>query len=63
MKTILCFGDSNTWGCEPLTSLETIPRFGTDVRWGSVLRTTLGGGFLGGRGRIERPHHRLGRSG
>lgn len=55
MKTILCFGDSNTWGCRPLTSLEVIPRYGPDVRWGSVLRTTLGEGYwvveegLGGR--------------
>ncbi len=45
MKTILCFGDSNTWGCRPLTSLENIPRYGPDVRWGSVLRTTLGEGY------------------
>jgi lysophospholipase L1-like esterase len=45
MKTILCFGDSNTWGCRPLTSLENIPRYGPDVRWGSVLRTSLGEGY------------------
>ncbi len=45
MKTILCFGDSNTWGCVPLTSLENIPRYGQDVRWGSVLRTRLGEGY------------------
>lgn len=42
MKTILCFGDSNTWGARPLTRLDNIPRYGPDVRWGSVLRTTLG---------------------
>jgi lysophospholipase L1-like esterase len=45
MKTILCYGDSNTWGCQPLTSLAVIPRYGADVRWGSVLRTTLGEGY------------------
>jgi lysophospholipase L1-like esterase len=45
MKTILCFGDSNTWGCQPLTNLEVILRYGTDVRWGSVLRTRLGEGY------------------
>ena len=45
MKTILCFGDSNTWGCLPLTSLENIPRYGPDVRWGSVLRAALGEGY------------------
>jgi lysophospholipase L1-like esterase len=42
LKTILCFGDSNTWGCPPLTSLKNIPRYGPDVRWGSVLRSALG---------------------
>jgi lysophospholipase L1-like esterase len=42
MKTILCFGDSNTWGARPLTSLDNILRYGPDVRWGSVLRTALG---------------------
>ncbi len=45
MKTILCFGDSNTWGACPLTSLDNIPRYGPDVRWGSVLRTTLEEGY------------------
>jgi lysophospholipase L1-like esterase len=45
MKTILCFGDSNTWGCHPLTTLENIPRYGPDVRWGSVLRASLGEGY------------------
>jgi lysophospholipase L1-like esterase len=42
MKTILCYGDSNTWGAVPLTSLDNIGRYGPDVRWGSVLRTSLG---------------------
>jgi lysophospholipase L1-like esterase len=45
MKTILCFGDSNTWGARPLTSLDNIPRYGPDIRWGGVLRTTLGEGY------------------
>lgn len=45
MKTILCFGDSNTWGAQPLSGLDDIHRYGPDVRWGSVLRTTLGDGF------------------
>jgi lysophospholipase L1-like esterase len=45
MKTIVCFGDSNTWGCPPLASLENITRYGPDVRWGSVLRSTLGDGY------------------
>ncbi len=42
MKSILCFGDSNTWGARPLTSMDDVTRYGPDVRWGSVLRTTLG---------------------
>ncbi|MBZ0284818.1 MAG: SGNH/GDSL hydrolase family protein [Anaerolineae bacterium] len=42
MKTILCYGDSNTWGCPPMTDFNGVPRYGTDIRWGSVLRTALG---------------------
>ena len=38
MKTILCFGDSNTWGQHaPLGD-----RFDEQTRWGSRLRTLLG---------------------
>ena len=55
MKTILCYGDSNTWGCPPVEPGQTAERYGPDVRWGSVLRTALGPGYwvveegLGGR--------------
>lgn len=45
MKTILCYGDSNTWGCIPITNQDNIQRYGPDVRWGSVLRATLGAGY------------------
>lgn len=38
MKTILCYGDSNTWGFDP----ETRERFPEDVRWPGVLRARLG---------------------
>jgi lysophospholipase L1-like esterase len=38
MKTILCYGDSNTWGYSPHTG----ERFPPDVRWTGVLRQTLG---------------------
>ncbi len=41
MKTILCYGDSNTWGYDPATR-ERFPR---DVRWPGVLRRTLGDGY------------------
>ena len=42
MKNILCYGDSNTWGCTPITDMNNVPRYDATVRWGSVLRTTLG---------------------
>jgi lysophospholipase L1-like esterase len=51
MKTVLCYGDSNTHGSNP----DGGDRFGLDVRWGSVLRKQLGDGYwvieegLGGR--------------
>ena len=38
MKTILCYGDSNTWGSDP----ETGERFPEDVRWPGVLGAKLG---------------------
>lgn len=36
-KTILCFGDSNTWGYDP----ETQRRYDRDIRWPGVLERTL----------------------
>ena len=39
-KTIVCFGDSNTWGYVPGSDGE---RFGRDVRWPALLATALGG--------------------
>jgi lysophospholipase L1-like esterase len=41
MTTILCYGDSNTWGYVP-GSGERYPR---DVRWTGVLRQELGTGY------------------
>lgn len=38
MRTVLCYGDSNTWGYEP----GTARRFPPNVRWPGVLRTKLG---------------------
>jgi len=40
-KTIVCFGDSNTWGFDPASG----ERFPADVRWPGVLRAQLGGGY------------------
>ncbi len=51
MKTIVCYGDSNTWGYDPGSK----KRFDINTRWGGVLRNTLGKEFhvieegLGGR--------------
>jgi lysophospholipase L1-like esterase len=40
-RAILCFGDSNTWGCPPGGG-ERFPR---DVRWPGVLQRRLGDGY------------------
>ena len=42
MKTILCYGDSNTWGYNPATQA----RFSRDERWAGVLRLALGDAYL-----------------
>lgn len=42
MKTVLCYGDSNTWGYNPVTQ-GRLPR---DQRWPGVLRAELGEGYL-----------------
>jgi lysophospholipase L1-like esterase len=41
-KTVLCYGDSNTWGYNPKTG----QRYGRDERWPGVLRKELGQGYL-----------------
>lgn len=38
MKTVLCYGDSNTWGADPAGPI----RFALDVRWPGVMRRALG---------------------
>ncbi len=38
MRTILCYGDSNTWGWNPTTE----DRYPYDVRWPGVLQAELG---------------------
>ena len=42
MLNILCYGDSNTWGCRP----GILSRFPADVRWTGVLANKLGDGYL-----------------
>jgi lysophospholipase L1-like esterase len=41
MKTIVCFGDSNTWGFDPAIR----GRLPSDQRWTGVLQSTLGSGY------------------
>src|SRR5689334_22120556 len=41
-KTIVCFGDSNTYGTPPLTDLEDSRRFDADTRWPGAMARTLG---------------------
>jgi len=51
MKSVLCYGDSNTWGADASTG----GRFPRDVRWTGVLQRELGAEYavieegLGGR--------------
>lgn len=42
MKTILCYGDSNTWGYDPVTA----ERHPYEYRWTTVLQRELGEGYL-----------------
>jgi lysophospholipase L1-like esterase len=42
MKTILCYGDSNTWGYAPTENR----RYGRPERWPGVLRERLGEGYI-----------------
>jgi lysophospholipase L1-like esterase len=41
VQTILCYGDSNTWGYNP----QTRDRFPADVRWTGVLQHELGAAY------------------
>ena len=41
MKTVLCYGDSNTWGYIGGTG----ERFAPDVRWPGVMQAALGSGY------------------
>ena len=43
MKTVVCFGDSNTWGYNPATTL----RYSKALRWPSVLSAALEAGKPG----------------
>jgi lysophospholipase L1-like esterase len=45
VRSVLCYGDSNTWGCIPLGGPEPARRFAPDERWPGVLRRELGDGW------------------
>lgn len=60
MKTILCYGDSNTWGYDPVSK----GRFPYPVRWPGRLQRLLGDGYrvieegMSGRTtRLNDPHY------
>lgn len=38
---IMCYGDSNTWGCIPIDRISST-RYPSDVRWTGVLQKQLG---------------------
>jgi lysophospholipase L1-like esterase len=42
VQSILCYGDSNTWGRDP----DTRGRFNTEVRWPCLVLKALGDAFL-----------------
>jgi lysophospholipase L1-like esterase len=41
-RQVLCYGDSNTWGCVPLQGDEASTRFTRAERWTGVLQDELG---------------------
>lgn len=44
-KTVLCFGDSLTWGWVPADETSPTTRFAREVRWTGVLAKALGDGY------------------
>ena len=42
VRTILCYGDSNTYGTPPMRAPYTLGRFGKEERWPGVLQARLG---------------------
>lgn len=44
MKTVVCFGDSNTWGAATVPRADD--RYGPEERWPGILRAALGGTWL-----------------
>jgi len=46
MRSVLCFGDSNTFGTAPMQARGEERRWGPHERWPGVLRDQLGGSWL-----------------
>ncbi len=42
MTTILCFGDSNTYGTPPMQAQGEVRRYGADIRWPVLAARALG---------------------
>jgi lysophospholipase L1-like esterase len=47
MKTMLCYGDSNTWGCVPLSTWADNARYEAARRWPNVMQKALGEDWQG----------------
>lgn len=45
MPTVLCYGDSNTYGAGPMAADGTSERYGPDIRWPRVMAGLLGPGW------------------
>ena len=45
MKTLVCYGDSNTYGTPPMRAFGEGRRYDHTERWPGILRTTLGEGW------------------
>lgn len=45
MPTILCFGDSNTYGTAPMAHLADARRLGRGERWPTLMAAQLGAGY------------------
>ena len=44
-RQVLCYGDSNTWGCVPLEESDVAIRFSRADRWPGVLQDELGSDY------------------
>ncbi|MFQ8431366.1 SGNH/GDSL hydrolase family protein [Amaricoccus sp. W119] len=45
IRSVMCYGDSNTHGTMPMSALGDLGRFGPETRWPGVLAAALGEGW------------------